>query len=50
MALICLVFAGTNLYGFMKCSKDQQGKVTKFGASAVMKIAERGVVAAKSQA
>jgi len=44
------VFAGTNLYGFMKCSKDQQGKFTKFSANAVLKIAERGVDAAKNKA
>jgi len=43
------VFAGTNLYGFMKCSKDQQAKVTKFGASAVLKIAQKGAGAAKNQ-
>jgi len=33
----------------MKCSKDQQAKLTKFSANAVMKIAEKGVNVAKNK-
>lgn len=46
--MICLVFSGTNLYGFMKCSKEQQGKLTKLGANAVVNLAGKGVGAAKN--
>ena len=49
IALIMLIFAGTNWYGFMKCSKEQQGNILKFGAKAMMKVAEKGVDAAKNQ-
>ena len=33
-----LIFAGINLYGFYKCSKEQQGKITKLGTKAVSNI------------
>jgi hypothetical protein len=43
------VFSGTNLYGYFKCSKDQQSNIMKFGAKAVMQVAEKGMGAAKNQ-
>ena len=45
-----LVFAGTNLYGYIKCSKEQQTNIFKFGAKTVWKVAEKGAEAAKNQA
>ena len=33
-----LIFAGINLYGFYKCSKEQQGKLSKLGTKAVSNI------------
>lgn len=43
IALVCLVFSGTNLYGFFKCSKKQQESVTKLSAKAVVSVAEKGI-------
>ena len=43
-----LIFAGTNWYGFMKCSKEQQNNILKFGAKTVMKVAEKGADIAKN--
>jgi cytochrome oxidase Cu insertion factor (SCO1/SenC/PrrC family) len=43
IALILLVFAATNLYGYVKCSKEQQSSIMKFGAKTVLKAAEKGV-------
>lgn len=43
IAFICLVFAGTNFYGYFKCSKTQQDNIMKFGAKAVLKVASKGV-------
>jgi hypothetical protein len=37
------------VYGYLKCSKEQQNVITKFGAKAVMKVAEKGVDVAKEQ-
>ena len=31
IAFTMLIFAGVNLYGFFKCSKEQQGRLKKFG-------------------
>ena len=33
-----LIFAGINLYGFYKCSKEQQEKLSKLGTKAVSNI------------
>ena len=49
ISFILLTFSGTNLYGYIKCSKQQQSAISNFGAKAVMKVAEKGAVAAKSQ-
>ena len=38
IAFTMLIFAGINLYGFYKCSKEQQGKLTKLGTKAVSNI------------
>lgn len=43
IALVCLVFSGTNLYGFFKCSKKQQESITKLSAKAVVSVAEKGI-------
>lgn len=43
IALVCLVFSGTNLYGFFKCSKKQQESVSKLSAKAVVTVAEKGI-------
>lgn len=43
IALVCLVFSGTNLYGFFKCSKKQQESVSKLSAKAVVSVAEKGI-------
>ena len=44
-----LVFAGTNLYGYLKCSKDQQQNLMKFGTKAMLNVAKQGANAAKEQ-
>lgn len=43
IALVCLVFSGTNLYGFFKCSKKQQESISKLSAKAVVTVAEKGI-------
>ena len=37
-----LVFSGINLYGYFKCSKDQQNKITKLGSKLAVKAAKKG--------
>ncbi len=37
-----LVFAGTNFYGYFKCSKEQQQNLMKFGAKAVVSLGKKG--------
>jgi len=49
IAFILLGFAGTNLYGYFKCSKEQQQNIMKLGAKTVMKAAEKGADIAKNQ-
>ena len=43
IAFTMLMFAGINLYGFFKCSKEQQGKLNKLGTKAVSNIARQGI-------
>jgi len=43
IAFTMLMFAGINLYGFFKCSKEQQGKLNKLGTRAVSNIAKEGI-------
>ena len=43
IAFTMLMFAGINLYGFFKCSKEQQGKLNKLGTKAVSSIAREGI-------
>ena len=43
IAFTMLIFAGINLYGFFKCSKDQQGKLNKLGTKAVSNLAREGI-------
>lgn len=38
-----LVFSGVNLYGFFKCSKDQQGKLSKLGSSVAKNVAKQQI-------
>ena len=38
-----LIFAGINLYGFYKCSKEQQGKLNKIGTRAVSNIVRQRI-------
>jgi hypothetical protein len=42
IAFIVLVFAGTNLYGYIKCSKEQQNNIMKFGTKAAWTLAKKG--------
>jgi hypothetical protein len=49
IAFILLVFAATNLYGYIKCSKDQQQNLVKFGAKAALTVAKKGGEPAKNQ-
>jgi hypothetical protein len=42
IAFICFLFAGTNLYGFFKCSKQQQSNLTDLGTNAAKKALEKG--------
>lgn len=46
---IMLVFAGTNLYGYLKCSKDQQSNLMKLGTKAMFNVAKKGADVAKEQ-
>ena len=43
IAFTMLMFAGINLFGFFKCSKEQQGKLNKLGTKAVSNIAKEGI-------
>ena len=43
IAFTMLIFAGINLYGFYKCSKEQQGKLNKLGTKAVSNLAKEGI-------
>ena len=43
IAFTMLMFAGINLYGFFKCSKEQQGKLNKLGTKAVTSLAREGI-------
>lgn len=49
IAFVCLTFAGTNLYGFFKCSKKQQENVSKLGAKAALRIVDKGAEIAAKQ-
>ena len=49
IALVMLIFASTNMYGYLKYSKEQQNVITKIGAKAVLTVAEKGVDAAKNK-
>ncbi len=42
IGLICLIFTGTNLYGYFKCSKDQQGKLKSFGGKLAVNTIKKG--------
>lgn len=44
-----LVFAGTNLYGYLKCSKDQQQNLMKFGTKAMLSVGKKAANAAQDQ-
>ena len=43
IAFTMLIFAGINLYGFFRCSKEQQGKLNKLGTKAVSNLAKEGI-------
>ena len=43
IAFTMLVFAGVNLYGFFKCSKEQQNKLSKFGTKVASGVAKQGI-------
>ena len=43
IAFTMLMFAGINLYGFFKCSKEQQGKLNKMGTKAVTNFARERI-------
>ena len=43
IAFTMLMFAGINLYGFFKCSKEQQGKLNKLGTKAVSNFAKKRI-------
>jgi hypothetical protein len=43
IAFTMLIFAGINLYGFYKCSKEQQGKLNKLGTKAVSNIVRQRI-------
>ena len=38
-----LVFGVTNLYGYFKCSKDQQGKLKNIGGKLAVKGVKKGI-------
>ena len=42
IAFIMLVFAGMNLYGYFKCSKDQQRKFKTIGSKFAVKAVKKG--------
>ena len=43
IAFTMLVFAGVNLYGFYKCSKEQQNKISKLGTRVASDLAKQGI-------
>ena len=43
IAFTMLVFAGVNLYGFFKCSKEQQSKLSKIGTKVAFDVATKGI-------
>ena len=43
IAFTMLVFAGVNLYGFFKCSKEQQSKLSKLGTNIASGVARQGI-------
>ena len=43
IAFTMLIFAGINLYGFFRCSKDQQKKISKFGNKLAAEAAKKGM-------
>ena len=43
IAFTMLVFAGVNLYGFFKCSKEQQNKLSKLGTKVVSDVAKQQI-------
>ena len=43
IAFTMLVFAGVNLYGFYKCSKEQQNKLSKLGTRVASDLAKQGI-------
>ena len=43
IAFTMLMFAGINLCGFFKCSKEQQGKLNKLGTKAVSNFAKKRI-------
>ena len=50
IALIMLVFGVTNLYGYFKCSKDQQGKLKNIGGKLAVKGVKKGIKAGMENA
>ena len=42
IGLICLIFSGTNLYGYFKCSRDQQSKLKNFGGKLAVNTIKKG--------
>ena len=45
-----LVFGVTNLYGYFKCSKDQQGKLKNIGGKLAVKGVKKGIKAGMEKA
>jgi hypothetical protein len=45
-----LVFGVTNLYGYFKCSKDQQGKLKNIGGKLAVKGVKKGIKAGMENA
>jgi hypothetical protein len=43
VAVIMLVFGGSNLYGYFKCSKDQQGKLKNMSGKLAIKGMKKGM-------
>ena len=42
VSVINLVFAMTNLYGYFKCSKEQQNKIKSFGGKLALNALKKG--------
>jgi len=43
IAFTMLIFAGVNLYGFFKCSKEQQNKLSKLGTKVASNMVKEGL-------